>query len=81
MLLEKLKETRLALGLTQKDFGELLGISSNTIARYERGEIQPKHPKVLEMAVDFLRVQETPRIKNKLQLLKMSKEDFAAQVS
>lgn len=80
MLLEKLKETRAALGLTQKEFGELLGISSNTIARYERGEIQPKHPKVLEMAVDFLRIQETPELKKKLHLLSLSKEAFAAQV-
>ncbi len=80
MLSEKLKQTRQELGLTQKQLGELLGISANTIARYERGEMQAQHPQVVAMAVDFLRLQMTPGLKKKLELLALSKEEFAAKV-
>lgn len=80
MLIEKLKQTRQELGLTQKQFGELLGISSNTIARYERGEMQPQHPQVLAMAIEFLRLQTTPELQKKLELLALSKEEFAATI-
>ena len=80
MLSQKLKETRKELGLTQKAFGDMLGISPNTIARYERGEMQPQHPVVLEMAIEYLRLQPTPQLREKLALLTLSKEEFAARV-
>ena len=32
-----LKQVREKLGMTQEDFGQALGISNNTISRYERG--------------------------------------------
>lgn len=78
MLSQKLKETRKELGLTQKEFGDLLGISSNTIARYEREELTPQHPRVLEMAIEYLRL--TPKTKDNLSKLALSKEEFAARV-
>jgi transcriptional regulator with XRE-family HTH domain len=34
---KQLKEQRLALGLTQAEFGRILGVSRYTIARAERG--------------------------------------------
>ncbi len=34
----ELKEARSALGLTQKELGEQLGVTANTVARWERGE-------------------------------------------
>ena len=80
MLDEILKQTRQELGLTQKQLGKLLGISANTIARYERGEMQAQHPQVLSMAVDFLRLQMTPDLQKKVELLALSKEEFAATI-
>ena len=81
MLSEKLKEARAELGLTQKQMGELLGIASNTIARYERNEMQAQHPQVLDMAVDLLRIKLTPTVKKKLALLEMSRADLEKYVA
>lgn len=38
---ERIKELRKALGLTQKEFGERIGIKSNTVATYEIGRNNP----------------------------------------
>ena len=38
---ERLKEIRKALGLTQKEFAERVGIKQNTIAQYEIGRNEP----------------------------------------
>ena len=78
MLAQKLKETRKELGLTQKEFGDLLGISGNTIARYERDEMRPQHPLVLELAIEHLKL--TSKTKKNLAALALSKDDFAARV-
>lgn len=78
MIGQKLKEVRKELGLTQKEFGDMLGISSNSIARYERGEMEPQHPRVLELAIDQLRL--TRKTKKNLALLSLNKEEFAARV-
>jgi transcriptional regulator with XRE-family HTH domain len=34
---QEIKDIRLALDITQAEFGALLGVNSNAIARYERG--------------------------------------------
>ncbi len=78
MIGKKLKETRKELGLTQKELGELLGISGNSIARYEREELQPQHPKVLDMALSYLRL--TPKTRDNIARLALDKKTFAAQV-
>ena len=78
MLSQKLKETRKELGLTQKEFGDLLGISGNTIARYERDEMQPQHPRVLEMAIEHLKL--TSKTKKGVALLSLSRDEFAARI-
>jgi transcriptional regulator with XRE-family HTH domain len=78
MLSEKLKELRNELGITQKELGALLGISSNTIARYERNEVQPQHSKTLELAILQLRM--TPKLKKSVSRLTMSRERLAKLV-
>lgn len=38
---EQIKKLRKTLGLTQKEFGERIGVKPNTIATYEQGRNQP----------------------------------------
>lgn len=38
---ERIKELRRALGLTQKEFGERIGVKPNTIGTYEIGRNEP----------------------------------------
>jgi transcriptional regulator with XRE-family HTH domain len=50
----ELRKERLLLGLTQQELAAKLGMSRNTITRYERGFL-PKIPKYVELAVSALR--------------------------
>ncbi|MBI3977409.1 MAG: helix-turn-helix domain-containing protein [Chloroflexi bacterium] len=50
----KLRQRRLALGLSQEKLAQLLGVSANTIARWERGELGIRHPAMLGRALDAL---------------------------
>lgn len=53
-LQERIKERRLALGLTLLDVANLLGVKEATVQRYESGEIKnPKHETILKMAKIF----------------------------
>lgn len=54
---QDLKQIRLSLKMTQANFGAELGITGNTIARYERGESQPENPKLFALAVEQVRQQ------------------------
>jgi putative transcriptional regulator len=50
----QIKELRKALGYTQARLAEEVGVTPNTLARYERGELKPSPPvmkllKLLEM--------------------------------
>ena len=50
----QIKDLRKALGYTQARLAEEIGVTSNTVARYERGELRPSPPvrkllKLLEM--------------------------------
>ncbi len=49
---KKIRSIRKALGLNQKDAGELFGGGHNAFSRYERGELAP--PKALSMLLDLL---------------------------
>lgn len=51
---EWLPAERAALGLTQRELGELLDVEANTIARWERGERLVQHPKMLQLALAAL---------------------------
>lgn len=51
---ERIKERRLALGMTLMDVANALGVKEATVQRYESGEIKnPKHDTVLELAKIF----------------------------
>ena len=41
---EQIKEVRKSLGYTQARLAEELGLTPNTIARYERDELKPSPP-------------------------------------
>lgn len=43
---ERLKQARLAKGLTQTELGELIGIAKSTVAGYERGSSEPDLHKI-----------------------------------
>ena len=49
---ELLVALRLAMEFTQSQFARKIGVSRNTIARWERGEIIP--PKMAELAAGWL---------------------------
>lgn len=50
-----LKRDREALGLSQAELGRKLSVSSNTIARWERGELRIEHPAMVQLAMAALR--------------------------
>jgi DNA-binding XRE family transcriptional regulator len=54
---EKIREYRKNLAMTQEKFAEELGISRNTIARWERNAIQPESWKLVELALKQLTLQ------------------------
>jgi len=59
-----LKREREALGFSQAELGRKLSVSSNTIARWERGELKIEHPAMLQLAIATLRrsSQQTDRV-------------------
>lgn len=58
-----LKRQREALGLSQVELARKLSVSSNTIARWERGELKIEHPAMLQLAMAALRDAKTHRPK------------------
>lgn len=40
----QIKELRKSLGYTQARLAEEVGVTANTVARYERGELKPSPP-------------------------------------
>jgi DNA-binding transcriptional regulator YiaG len=50
---------RAALGMTQAEFGERIGVDKLTVSRWERGEVRPKSKSVA--AIERLRRQATRR--------------------
>ena len=49
----RLKELRLANGLTQKDLGKAIEVGRTTISEYESGKIVPKQEGLLKIANHF----------------------------
>ena len=41
---EEIRSRRLELGLTQAELAQRLGVTANTVARWERGNLRPAHP-------------------------------------
>jgi transcriptional regulator with XRE-family HTH domain len=54
MLSDEIRTRRKQLGLTQVELGEKLGVSGNTVARWERGEVTPDAPPMLRLALEQL---------------------------
>lgn len=50
---------REALGMTQKEFGEAVGVESMTVSRWERGTLHPSGPSLA--AIDKLRLDAVSR--------------------
>jgi predicted ATPase/DNA-binding CsgD family transcriptional regulator/transcriptional regulator with XRE-family HTH domain len=50
----ELRQRRQALHLSQSDLGRLLGVSRNSVARWERGELPIRHPELVLLALDRL---------------------------
>jgi DNA-binding XRE family transcriptional regulator len=51
---DELRDRRKALGLSQSGLGRALGISPNTVARWERGEQRLGNPSLVRLALDGL---------------------------
>lgn len=41
--------------MTQRDLAGELGVSTNTVARWERNEVEMRHPQMLRLALDAVR--------------------------
>lgn len=60
---EKIKEFRKRLGLYQKDFAELIGVTRLYVIYLEKGVRQPS--KTLRILLDILEQQENKKMKRK----------------
>ena len=49
---ERLRQIRYQLDLSQERFARMLGVATNTVARWERGLLVP--PRVAELAAEYL---------------------------
>ena len=70
---EQIRRIREQIGLTQAQLGEKLDVSANTVARWERGEIEPEHPRMLWCALQYIRGQ-SPNPKAAAELAVMHSE-------
>ena len=59
----RIRAIRHRLKLTQGELGELLGVSWNTVARWERADLVP--PRVAELATEYLLLTHKPKGKRK----------------
>ncbi len=50
----ELRRRRLTLGLNQSQLARTLGVSVQTIFRWEKGELGIRHPVILALALDAL---------------------------
>jgi len=50
---ERIKALRKSLGLTQKDFGERIGVQANTITSYESGVRTPNNSMILAICREY----------------------------
>lgn len=63
---KSLKLRREELGLTQAELGSELGVSSNTIARWERGELKIEHAPMLKLAIQALNPRQATNAKRRV---------------
>ena len=60
---QQIKAIRAALGMTQAELARILGVSWNTVARWERGEMEPPG-NLLDLALRTVEAEERGRKKN-----------------
>ena len=56
-----LRRERERIGLSQVELARRLSVSANTIARWERGELNIEHPGMLQLALASLRPIDSPK--------------------
>ena len=54
---EEIRISREELGLTQEALATALGVTADTVARWESGAAQPESGKMLELALDALEIR------------------------
>jgi len=52
-----LRHQRISLNLTQEELAKILGVTSTTLARWERGESKPDAEGMLELAMEALQAR------------------------
>ena len=57
MLPEQIRQKRIALNLTQAELAERFDVKTNTVARWERGEVSPKAKGMLQLAFQSLEIE------------------------
>ncbi len=67
----ELRARRHRLGLTQAQLAEYLGVATNTVARWERGEMRIAHPEMLRA---MLKQLESASINELAQVLERRQE-------
>lgn len=85
----QIRARRQQMGLTQKQLGAELNVASNTIARWERDELQPENPRMLELALEQLATERMlafkgplgREIKQKFKLLEQTKAELQRLVA
>ena len=50
-----IKTYRDRFGITQEALAKRLGVSPNTVARWERGDLTIRHPEMLRLALESLK--------------------------
>lgn len=48
---DEIKRVRRELGWTQAELADALGVAANTVARWERGELAPRAPDLVRLAL------------------------------
>ncbi len=68
-----IRQTRENLKLTQVELAEYLGVASNTIARWERGDATPESVKLVELALFGLEIR-LREVKTRQKIRKLEKQ-------
>lgn len=70
---EEIRRARLILGFTQVELADSLGVSANTVARWERDESPPESPKMLRLALRGLEIDEKRNPKARDEIMRLQK--------
>lgn len=70
---EKIKKTRLKIGLSQQQLADLMGISKITISRWERGESIPRKPYAILLELLTSQADLKPKGKKGIDILELLK--------